>query len=87
MKTQRLYGFWPYDRFPFFVGGEIANCKAGGVWDWVGCQGFTVKPTHIMPYEDGVEIRNRLNDLEAQYGGEEVKLAKKFLNLRKEIIK
>ena len=63
----KLYAFWPYDLFPYTLGGEVEKITATAVT----IKGYSAfKRTSrfvIVPHETGAPLRDHLDALRTEY--------------------
>lgn len=52
--TKKLFAFWRYDTFPFYLGGEVEDINDKGQVYIKTYQGW-FNPFLILPYEEGVK--------------------------------
>ncbi len=67
MINQRLMAFWPYDKFPYILCGEIEKFYSYGKVMVTGYSGLLIKPSLILEYEEGEEIQTKLKNIETSY--------------------
>ena len=60
--NQRLMAFWKYDLFPFLKGGEVEEFNNNESVKIKGSYSFFY--SFILPYEKGVQLLKKLDDLE-----------------------
>lgn len=77
---QRLYAFWSYDLFPYYLGGEVAEILGDGYVQIVGYgMGQKFRPVNILPYEDGLAIHNRLVELKRNLSNEQKLVMERYM--------
>lgn len=77
--TTKLYAFWKYDTYPYFLGGDVTRINDDGLVETVQygrCQWF--KPVLLVPPDIGAAMRVKLRKLESEYYEARVKLAATF---------
>lgn len=82
--NQRLFAFWKYDLFPYFVGSEIDEIRPNGTVHspaFCGC----FKPVIILPFDQGVELKEQLETLKCELHSEEHELKAKYRKKLKDI--
>ena len=79
--------FWRYDCFPFVLCGKIVMMKNDGrVETEEFGRGSWFKPFKIVPYDEGLMIKNKLAALEKRYNSELKKFKDEFGKAAKDII-
>jgi len=83
---QELYAFWKYDTYPFCLGGEVSEITEKGNVIPVGYQGHIFKPIKLVPKEQGLKIKQQLDELKDQYQKAQDELSKSFKEKANEIL-
>lgn len=66
---QELYAFWPYDRFPFIVGGTVIQMNDKGYVETIEYgRGHWFKPCKLLPLEVGKNLHAQLKKLTDYHG-------------------
>lgn len=89
LREQRLYAFWEYDLFPYCKGSEIEEILLNGNIRTVqkGYGGAIFKPFIILPLEQGLDLKLKLDGLATEFRSQERELNRKFKRLVDDIIK
>lgn len=67
-KTEmRLFAFWRYDTFPFFLGAEVLEVRDNGSVRVVGYNGMLFTPVKILPLSAGESLQANLKELEGEW--------------------
>lgn len=82
--TDKLYAFWRYDQFPYFLGAEILHMHSSGSIEPKGYKGYRFFPVCILPLGAGKRIHEELKKLEEAYKSAQEKLRKEYMNKHKE---
>lgn len=67
--NKRLMAFWQYDLFPYVVAGEIDGFDNQGNASWKGT-GYSIQADTIIaivPYEDGIMYKAKLDHWKKEY--------------------
>lgn len=66
MKASRLFAFWKYDSFPYFLGGPFEEMNSKGAVRPLNYGGYWFNPVKIYPEETGLELSNKLKQLDEE---------------------
>jgi hypothetical protein len=87
MMPDKMMAFWRYESFPFVLCGKIVKMKGDGKVETEEYgPGFWFKPIKIVPYDEGLMIKNRLKKLTQRYHTELDKFKDGFNQAAKTII-
>ena len=64
---QELYAFWPYDLFPYFLGGRVTKFFGQQVEVEGYGKGYLFTPVKIIEGKDGKHVLEELEKLKQQY--------------------
>ena len=59
--------FWKHDQYPFFLGGRVLEILADGRARVEGYEGHVFRPVFIVPEEQGIAIRGKLEGLREKW--------------------
>lgn len=82
--NQRLFAFWKYDLFPYFVGSEIDRINPDGTVHSITFCG-SCKPVIILPIEQGEKLKEQLEVLKGEFRSDEQELKIKYKQKLKDI--
>lgn len=97
MKTKKkvndLFAFWPYDRFPFILGGKVDHFGEGSIGSLIdhrhvyieSYRGY-LKYFHLLPLKVGKEAKQKLEDLQGEYLKAQEVLSSQFMVKRKTLL-
>ena len=84
---QRLIAFWKYDVPPYVLAGEIVEFTSDGKVRIKEYDGMVLNPIKILPYEDGIEIKNKIYHLGVGYRQKEGELLAEIKNATNALLK
>jgi hypothetical protein len=68
VMSDKLYMFWGYDQFPYFLGAELRKWHdSKNLAEPVGYTGFYFKPIKILPHSHGKVVMTAAKTLELEY--------------------
>jgi hypothetical protein len=92
MCKSRLFAIWPYDQFPYHLGGEIDRFFEEGEYPGVGYVkvlnygGGCFKPKFVLPYEEGKKLLAKLEDLGVEYRAKKEELYEVYMKKLRDLL-
>ena len=78
-ESLELMAFWKYDIFPYILCGKVTKMHKNGRVSAKGFEGYTFQPLMVMPYELGLSIKEKINQISHQYNIEKKELFNKHM--------
>ena len=83
---QRIYAFWRYDKFPYFLGGEVLRFLDEGHIAVSNYHGSIFKPVKIVPLEMGKKKQSEIDNIKAEYQIKQRLLQKEYTDKIEQIM-
>ena len=78
-KKEKLMAFWSHDIFPYTLCGEVIHIGPEGQVKVKGYGTMRFIPIKIVPYEEGLEYKKKLEELKLEHREETEKLHARLL--------
>lgn len=80
-----VFAFWKYDLFPFIHGGEVTELFDKGIVEVKNCKGYRFKSFRLTNLKEGMELKQKLKQLEQEHRTEILAVNNKYINKVKEL--
>lgn len=85
-ETTTFVAFWKYDIFPYVLSGTVKVFREDEYVEVEGYPGMVFKPILVLPQDIGMELHDRLKDLDREHRESLAALNTSFNRRVKELI-